>query len=49
MIIDLERLQDMYDAVKTEVCSSEERKVLVYVSTAECDSVCAVRILQARS
>lgn len=36
----------LFQQVKADLQNSEEKKVLIFVSTTECDSVCAVRILQ---
>ncbi|EIE25746.1 CDC45-like protein [Coccomyxa subellipsoidea C-169] len=36
----------LFQEVKADLQNSEEKKVLIFVSTSECDSVCAVRILQ---
>lgn len=38
----------LFQEVKADLQNSEEKKVLIFVSTSECDSVCAVRILQVR-
>lgn len=38
----------LFQQVKADLQNSEEKKVLIFVSTSECDSVCAVRILQVR-
>ena len=35
-----------YEALKTELHQSNEKKVLVFVATTCCDSVCTVKILQ---
>jgi hypothetical protein len=36
----------LFQEVKADLQSSDEKKVLIFVSTADCDSVCAVRLLQ---
>ena len=46
MIIFQEQYVPLYEAVKADYHASEDRKVLVFVSAGEADSVCAVRILQ---
>ena len=38
----------LYDTIKQETFDSAERKVTIFVSTSECDSVCAVRLLQVK-
>jgi hypothetical protein len=48
MIIFPEQYVPLYEAVKADYHASEDRKVLVFVSAGEADSVCAVRILQVR-
>ena len=45
------RYQDLpllYKAIKQDIYDSEERKLSIFVSVLEPDSVCALRILQAR-
>ena len=37
------------DVVQQDLADSEDKKLFVFVSTAEADSVCAVHILQVRS
>ena len=46
MIIFPEQYVPLYEAVKADYHASEDRKVLVFVSAGEADSVCAVRMLQ---
>lgn len=46
MIIFPEQYVALYEAVKADAYQSEDRKVVVFVSALEADSVCAVRILQ---
>jgi hypothetical protein len=47
MIIFPEQYVPLYEAVKADYhASDDDRKVLVFVSAGEADSVCAVRILQ---
>ncbi len=36
----------LFQEVKGDLQSSDEKKLLIFVSTATCDSVCAVRLLQ---
>lgn len=36
----------LFQQIKADLQNSEEKKVLIFVSTSECDSVCAVRVLQ---
>ena len=36
----------VYKSIKDEFYSSQERKVLVFVATDSCDSVCATKTLQ---
>ena len=38
--------REVWEAIKHEMASSEEQKVTIFVSTQDCDSVCAVRMLQ---
>ena len=38
----------LYKAIKQDIYDSEERKLSIFVSVLEPDSVCALRILQAR-
>ncbi len=37
----------LYQAIKQDIYDSEERKLSIFVSVLEPDSVCALRILQA--
>ena len=48
MIIFPEQYVPLYEAVKADAYASDDRKVVVFVSAGEADSVCAVRILQVR-
>ena len=49
MIIFPEQYVPLYEAVKADAYQSDDRKVIVFVSASEADSVAAVRILQVRS
>lgn len=42
----LQSLLDLYKAIREDVHTSEDRKVTIFVSALEVDSVCALRILQ---
>ena len=46
MIIFPEQYVPLYEAVKADAYASDDRKVVVFASAGEADSVCAVRILQ---
>jgi len=48
MIIFPEQYVPLYEAVKADAYQSDDRKVIVFVSASEADSVVAVRILQVR-
>lgn len=48
MIIFPEQYVQLYEAVKADAYASDDRKVVVFASAGEADSVCAVRILQVR-
>lgn len=48
MIIFPEQYVPLYEAVKADAYQSDDRKVIVFVSASEADSVAAVRILQVR-
>ena len=43
-----EQYVPLYEAVKADAYQSDDRKVIVFVSASEADSVAAVRILQVR-
>lgn len=43
------QFEELFDgALREDLASSEDKKLLVFVSTGEADSVCATRILQVR-
>lgn len=46
MLKEPQEYESVFQELKADLQNSEEKNVLVFVSTAECDSVCAVRILQ---
>eukprot|EP00884_Botryococcus_braunii_P009585 jgi/Botrbrau1/18628/Bobra.0367s0065.1 len=45
MIIHKGQFAHLYEVIKADFPSSEEKKLIVFVSAADCDSVCALRIL----
>lgn len=45
MIIHKELFGQLYESIKLEFPSSDNKKLTVFVSAADCDSVCALRIL----
>ena len=49
MIVGLDDCELLYDAIKQDSSGSEEKHVLIYVSTEEVDSVCALGVLQVAS
>lgn len=46
MLVGPEDYQDVYDVLKSDVHTSEDKSVLIFVATDSCDSVCAVKVLQ---
>ena len=48
MLTGPEDFRELWEAIKHEMACSEEQKVTIFVSTQDCDSVCAIRMLQAR-
>lgn len=48
MIIHKGLFDTLYEDIKSDFPSSEDKKVIVFVSAADCDSVCALRILSVR-
>jgi hypothetical protein len=46
MIVSPKDFLGVYQSIKVEMNSNKERKLVVYASREECDSVCAVKILQ---
>jgi hypothetical protein len=46
MLVEPQGYQALFQELRADLQSTDEKKVLVFVSTAECDSVCAARILQ---
>lgn len=46
MLIGPEQYVDVYKSIKEDLYASQERKVLVFVATDSCDSVCATKTLQ---
>ncbi len=49
MLREPQEYEAVFQELKADLQNSEEKNVLVFASTAECDSVCAVRILQVRA
>ncbi len=50
MLVAPSQFEELYDgALREDLASSEDKKLLVFVSTGEADSVCATRILQVRA
>ncbi len=45
MIMHKGQFAHLYEVIKADFPSSEEKKLIVFVSAADCDSVCALRIL----
>lgn len=41
-----EQWVDLYNAIRNDSCSSDERHVFIYASSKEADSVAALRILE---
>ena len=48
MLVPPERFVDLYENIKGDTYVSDERKVRIFVSTAQADSVCALRVLTVR-
>lgn len=49
MLVAPSQFEELFDgALLEDLASSEDKKLLVFVSTGEADSVCATRILQVR-
>ncbi len=46
MLVPPEGYVQVYDSIKADFYQSQERKVLVFVATDSCDSVCATKTLQ---
>ena len=46
MLVEPHGYQALFQELRADLQSTDDKKVLVFVSTAECDSVCAARILQ---
>lgn len=47
MLVAPGQFEELFDgALREDLASSEDKKLLVFVSTGEADSVCATRILQ---
>lgn len=46
MLTGPEDFRELWEAIKHEMACSEEQKVTIFVSTQDCDSVCAIRIMQ---
>jgi len=49
MIVNQDALLELYQAVKEDKYQSDVKSVLVLAATGDADSLCAVRILQARA
>ncbi|KAK9808923.1 hypothetical protein WJX72_006468 [[Myrmecia] bisecta] len=47
MIVGPDRFVDVFDAIEADKSNSTEKKVDIFVAATSCDSVCALRILQA--
>ena len=49
MLVEPTQFEELFDgALRDDLASSEDKKLVVFVSTGEADSVCATRILQVR-
>lgn len=49
MLVEPNQFEELFDgALRDDLASSEDKKLVVFVSTGEADSVCATRILQVR-
>jgi hypothetical protein len=49
MLVEPGHFEELFDgALRDDLASSEDKKLVVFVSTGEADSVCATRILQVR-
>jgi hypothetical protein len=49
MLVEPNHFEELFDgALRDDLASSEDKKLVVFVSTGEADSVCATRILQVR-
>ena len=46
MLVPPEQYVQVYDSIKDDFYNSQERKVLIFVATDSCDSVCATKTLQ---
>lgn len=46
MIVDEHGFAKVYESIIADTNTAEESRVILYVSTENCDSVCACRILQ---
>ena len=46
ILTDSTKWVDLYETIKNETRKSEEKHVQIYVSAADADSVCALRILE---
>ncbi len=46
MLVPPEGYVQVYESIKQDFYQSQERKVLVFVATDSCDSVCATKTLQ---
>ena len=42
-----EQWVELYNAIRDESRRSEEKHIFIYASSSDCDSVCALRILEA--
>ena len=45
----LQDLDNIYKSIKEDCFNNEEKKVYIFVSALEVDSVCALRILQVKT
>ena len=49
MIVGPDKFEELWErGVKADLAESEDKKLLIFVSSTEADSVCAVHILQVR-
>lgn len=46
MLVGPDQYEEVYLGLREELHASEQKKVLVFVATDSCDSVCAVKTLQ---
>ena len=49
MLVEPAGYEALFQELRADLQATDEKKILIFVSTAECDSVCAVRTLQVRT